>query len=85
MDGNRIPCGITQSHMYETQLKLVYHQFQSISYGRVKMMYHQIPSNFRCTAHGTLRYKYETYSIACIKCGAEEFTQKFPSIGQGTH
>ena len=45
------------------------------------MVYHQIPSHFRCIAHGTLRHKYETYSIVCIKCGAEVFTPKFQVLG----
>jgi hypothetical protein len=60
----------------------VYHQFQS-SYGKVKMMYKQIPSRFRCMAHGTLRHKYKTHSIVCIKCGIKEFTQKFAVLAKG--
>ena len=60
-----------------------HHQYQSISYGRVKMVYHQIPSLFRCIAHGTLRHKYTTHFVECIKCGMKEFTPKFRVLAKG--
>jgi hypothetical protein len=69
--------------MYKTQLKRVYPQFQSISYGRVKIVSKQIPSHFRCIAHGTSRHRYETHSMVYIKYGAERFTQKFQVLVDG--
>jgi len=69
--------------MYKTQLRRVYPQFQSISYSRVKIVYKQIPSYFRCIAYGTSRPKYGTHSIVCIKYGRKEFTQIFEVLAKG--
>jgi len=54
--------------MYKTQLKIVSKQ---------------VPSHFRCIAYGTLRHKYGTHSIVCIKYGTKEFTQIFEVLAKG--